>query len=371
MDKKVNDKYKEYNQNLVDVLKNKRIAIREKNYENAVLLREKEQLLKSKLDKMSNRCDKKNNIVTLEQVKDVIYNKTKVPIYDFSDDTLNLNSLEKMLKGTIVGQDKAIKVIIDATKRIRAGFKTSNRPLSFLFLGPTGVGKTLLVKEYAKFLFGENKLIRFDMSEYKEAHSISKLIGSPSGYVGYDDNCNRFEEVRNNPCSVILLDEIEKASHSVLNLFLQILDEGKIIDNSGREIRFDNTIIIMTSNIGYGKNSIGFTEDNSSSTSKLKEFFNIEFINRIDNVVMFEKLKEEDIKKIVNKKIKEIRDKVKDKGLNLSIASRVIQDLVMECNFDEFGARQIDKLIDRKIESLIIDEMIKGNPRIVIKSLAG
>ena len=370
MDNKVNDKYKEYNQNLVDVLKNKRIAIRDKNYENAVLLREKEQLLKNKLDKMRNRCDKKNNVVTLEQVKDVIYNKTGVPIYDFSNKLLKLDYLEKKLKGAIVGQDKAIKMMVDATKKVRTGFKTSNRPLSFLLLGPTGVGKTMLVKEYAKCLFGENKLIRFDMSEYKESHSISKLIGAPSGYVGYDDNCNGFEKVRNNPCSVILLDEIEKASHAVLNLFLQILDEGKIIDNSGREIRFDNTIIIMTSNIGYGKNNIGFTEDNSSSTSKLKEFFNIEFINRIDNVVMFDRLKDEDIKKIVNKKIKDIRCKVKDKGLNLKIDSKVIEDLVMECNFDEFGARQIDKLIDRKIESIIIDEMIKGNENIVIKSLA-
>lgn len=370
MNKKDNDKFKEVKREVDDIFKKRKIAIREKNYENAFLLREEEQLLRNKMNKICNKKDKKNNMVTLEQVKDVIYDKTGVPIYDFNDKFMDLTGLEKNLKSSVIGQDKAIKMMVDATKRIRTGFKTGNRPLSFLFLGPTGVGKTMLVKEYAKFMFGENKLIRFDMSEYKEAHSISKLIGSPSGYVGYDDNNNGFEKVRNNPCSVILLDEIEKASHSVLNLFLQILDEGKIVDNSGREIRFDNSIIIMTSNVGYGKNNIGFTDDNSSSTSKLKEFFNIEFINRIDNVVMFERLKIEDIRKIVNKKIKEIRSKVKDKGLNLKIASKVIEDLVVECNFDEFGARQIDKLIDRKLESLIIDEMIKGSENIVIKSLA-
>ena len=368
MNTKLENKYKEYNKNLVDILNNKKTAIREKNYEDAFSLKREEQIVKNKLSKMDNGNSKKRNVVTLEMVRDVVSNKTGILIYDF-DNCYNVSGLEKNLRKTVIGQDKAIKMMVEQSKRIKAGFKTSNRPLSFLFLGPTGVGKTLLVKEYAKNLFGENKLIRFDMSEYKDSHSISKLIGSPSGYVGYNDNCNGFEKIRNNPCSIILLDEIEKASYDVINLFLQILDEGKIVDNSGREIRFDNTIIIMTSNIGYGKNSIGFTEDTSSSTSKLKEFFNIEFINRIDNVVMFDKLKEDDIRIIVNKKIKDIKNKVKEKGMNISISKKVVDDLVMDCNYDEFGARQIDKLIDNRLESLIINEMIMGNDKIVIKSL--
>jgi len=207
------------------------------------------------------------------------------------------------------------------------------------------------------------------MSEYAESHSISKIVGSSPGYVGYDDNKNILEEVKNKPYSVILLDEIEKAHPKVLNLFLQILDEGFIKDSKSSKIRFDNTIIIMTSNIGYNNINVGFNKEDNKTLTNLKEYLNIEFINRIDSIITFNELSKDNIIKIVEKYIKNLKNKYKKKDISVSINKQVILDIVKLSNYEEFGARQIDKIIKDKIESHIIDKILLGENKVTIKSI--
>lgn len=368
LNNKNNNKIKEYNNELNKIILNKKNAIKENDYHNAFLFKEKEQDIKKKIKRLNNINLYKNNEISLDMIKEVIYSKTSIPIYDFNNKNNDLFLLKNKLSKVVIGQDNAIQSLINITKRITYGFKDNKRPNSLLFLGNTGTGKTLLAKEYAKEMFGNNKFIRIDMSEYKEAHSISKLIGAPSGYIGYEDNSNRFEEIRNNPHCVLLLDEIEKANKAVINLFLQILDEGFIKDNLGRTIRFDNVVIIMTSNVG-SSNNIGFNEESSSLLSKLKEHFNLEFINRIDNVILFNKLTEDDVKKIIKNKICDLKNKMKNRNIKLSISNKIMEDILKELDYINLGARQIDKIFEKKIYNLVIDELSGGKDKIIISSL--
>lgn len=342
------------------------------DFKNALILREKEKELLDKKNNLLFKNFKNTKIkkVTLSDVEEVIFEKTRIPIFNM--ETSNLKNLELSLEKLyekVLGHEDNIKKLCSFTKRLKMGFSSLDRPASFLFVGPTGVGKTYLAKEYAKLVGGENAFIRLDMSEFREGHTISKIIGSPSGYVGYDDGKNILEDVRNNPFSVILLDEIEKASPEVLNLFLQILDEGYIKDSTGKKICFQHATIIMTSNIGFGKEEIGFCKDSSSVNSKLKEFLSIEFLNRIDEIMIFEQLTDEDIRKILDKKIKEVKDKFLEKGITLKIGKKVIEEIIELSNYREYGARKLDKILESKVDSIVIDEILDGKNNVVINTI--
>jgi ATP-dependent Clp protease ATP-binding subunit ClpA len=243
-----------------------------------------------------------------------------------------------------------------------------NKPISFLFVGPTGVGKTLLAKEYGKYFYGDN-VIRVDMSEYREGHSVSKMIGSPPGYVGYNDNKNVFEQVRDNPYSLIILDEVEKASREVINLFLQILDEGVATNSKGEKINFSNTTIIMTSNLGCNKNSIGF--NNNVSFEDVNKFFGIEFVNRIGKIVRFDNLSFENCKKIVNSKLSILRKLYREKGIICSFTNNLVNEIVTLCEYDKYGARKIEDIINYNVEELIVNKMLMGVSKIRINEVNG
>lgn len=280
------------NKEINRIKKEKNSFILENKFDEAYELRKKEASLMSKLNEISLNYSDGNRVVTIEDVASVINIKTKIPVYEIlKEDMMVIKKIKEDLANTIVGQDEVIDELIDITKRIKYGY-SDNKCYSLLFMGPSGIGKTLISKIYAKNLVGEDNFIRLDMSEYSDVTSINKIIGSSPGYVGYDDNKNILEEVRNKPNSVILLDEIDKAHPKVINLFYQILDEGKLKDSKGNIVRFDNSIIIMTSNIGFEKNVVGFNDDKRGAVSKLKEYFNLAFINRIDNIIVFNKLKE-------------------------------------------------------------------------------
>ena len=270
----------------------------------------------------------------------------------------------------IVGQDNIIDSIYKLSKRIKLGFKREKKPMSFLFVGPTGVGKTLMAKKFSELFIGNNSLITIDMSEYKEEHSISKIIGSPPGYVGYSNKSTVIEEIKNKPYSVILLDEIEKAHPSVINLFLQVLDEGRIKDSEGREARLDHNIFIMTSNIGFTKQTIGFNQnDTAIINERLKEYLSPEIINRIDETLIFNKLSLENVKEIINRKIKLLKAFFKEKGIELKVSKQVIDEISKESRFEEYGARRIDKIIKCEIDDLVIDSLLDGKRNLNIQTI--
>ena len=305
--------------------------------------------------------------VTKEDVAQVIYQKTKIPVYEIlNDNNKIIEQIEYNLREKIIGQETIINNLINISKRIKLGFN-ENKCYSMLFCGPSGVGKTLTAKTFGENLVGTN-IIRLDMTEYIEAHSISKIIGPPPGYVGYQDNTNILEEIKTKPHSVLILDEIEKAHPNVINLFLQILDNGKIKDSKGNIVRFDNIIIIMTSNIGSSDINIGFNKNENKIITKLKEHFSIPFINRIDNILTFQTLKKEQIEQLIEQKIFNIKRKYL-KDITFTIDKKVIEEIIEESNYKEFGARKIDKIIKDKIENQIIDKIIDKKTKIEIKEL--
>ena len=271
------------------------------------------------------------------------------------------------------GQDEAVEKVAKAIRRSRIGIRDPKRPIgSFLFLGPTGVGKTELSKALAEALFDdENKIIRLDMSEYMEAHSVSKLIGSPPGYVGFDDGGQLTEQVRRKPYSVVLFDEIEKAHPEVFNMLLQILDDGRLTDSHGKIVSFKNTIIILTSNIGSDKLSktnidLGFNDGSKDDKttimlSELKKYFKPELINRIDNIVIFNKLTPQVLKDIAKKMLSDLNKTLKQSGVELKFTTATLNYLVKNGTNDEFGARPLRRLITTKIEDELADKMLKGD----------
>ncbi|MCI8567881.1 MAG: ATP-dependent Clp protease ATP-binding subunit, partial [Bacilli bacterium] len=312
-----------------------------------------------------------NNVVeiTKDDIKQVIEEKTKIPIYEINSVSINkFNKLSSILKDKICGQDNIIDELIKATKRFKLGLSSSKKPISFLFVGPTGVGKTELVKEYANLLFNTESLIRLDMSEFREAHTISKLIGSPPGYVGYEDNNHLLEKVRDNPHSVILLDEIEKASPMVLNLFLQILDDGKIKDSKGNVIHFDNTIIIMTSNAVKDLADIGFVAS-SNLISNLENSFSTEFLNRINHILLFNRLDEENIRLIIKNKLLRMKKEYKDKGIKIVVDKNIIDEVISISDYNKFGARKITKILEDKINNIVADNILDNVYKIKIDSV--
>ncbi len=318
--------------------------------------------------------------VDKKDIAEVLEMWTNIPVSKILDDEANkLLNLENILKKRVIGQTDAIESISKAIRRSRAGLRNPKKPIgSFLFLGPTGVGKTELSKALADVEFGdEKKIIRFDMSEYMEKHSVSKLIGSPPGYVGYDECGKLTEQVRKNPYSIVLFDEIEKAHNDIFNILLQILDDGRLTDSKGKVIDFKNTIIIMTSNIGASKINkqkvLGFgtkLEDDISSDehekmkeimlSELKESFKPEFLNRIDDIIVFHKLRKSHIIRIVELLANDLVNRVKDIGIELEISESVIDTICLEGYSLEYGARPLKRAIERKLEDKLSEAIIKG-----------
>ena len=338
----------------IKTLKNN--AVLNSKFEEALYLREEEMKLESCINKLDVKIMKtpKEKKVTKDIVAEVIKSKGRVPVYEILKPTFVVKELVDTLKKSVIGQDAAIKVLTDATRGIIYGYKYDNKPLSFLFVGPTGVGKTLLAKEYHKFLFGNNNIIRLDMSEYREEYSVSKIIGSPPGYVGYENKNNLLEEVKNRPYSVILLDEVEKAHPAVLNLFLQIMDEGMIKDSSGNTFRFDNTIIIMTSNACASSQNIGFLNNSSQNKDSLNKYFSLELLNRIQNIIYFNKLNGNDIKLITEMLFNKFSENVAFDSKKIS--PELILDVINKSEYEKFGARKLEKIIFSEIENLLFDD---------------
>ena len=361
---------KEYNdltKKLNNTIKLKNDSVSNNDFKKASLYKIDEFELIDKINNLELILTKnKKKQVTLNDIAEVINLKTKIPVYEILNEKRNvIDKIKNELENDIKGQDNAIKEVINIAKKIKLGFKDDDKCYSILFAGPSGVGKTKLAKLFGKCLVDKN-IIKLDMSEYGEAHSVSKIIGSPPGYVGYSDNKNILENIRNNPFSVLILDEIEKAHPSIISLFFQILDDGVIKDSKGNIVSFKNVVIIMTSNIGYNDINVGFNK-NIDNTSKLKEEFSIPFINRIDNIINFNYLNEDIIKEIIEEKIKII--KTKYKNINIKINSTIIDEIIKLSNYREFGARKIDKIISDKIENIIIDEIINNKKRITINNL--
>ena len=337
---------------LTKIQKEKNNAIINQNYDKAYSLKEDEEELQSKINKLKLDYMRKEKVkkVKLKDIVEVVSSKTKIPINEISKDYItSINEIEKTLKENIIGQDEAINKLIDISKKIKLGIKDKNRSYSVLFCGSTGTGKTYLSKLFAENLVGKNNVIKLDMSEYSESISINKIIGSPAGYVGYDDNKNILEEIRNKPYSVLILDEIEKAHKSVLNFFLNILDEGNCKDSSGKTVRFDNVLIIMTSNAYVSKSLMGFNKNTTNNS--LEDFFSKEFINRIDEIVPFNKFTEEDINKIIIKEANKCYKKYNSENI---ISLDMINRIIKESNYEEYGVRKLCKAVRKEIENQIV-----------------
>lgn len=377
---KVPESIEELKRKASDIRQQKIDVVKKQNYEQAAQLRDKEKKLLDKLDnekkKFEEEMEQKKQKISLTDVYDVVSIMTKIPVNKMSlDDTKALMNLDKHIMGKVIGQDAAVVKIAKSIKRNRLGIKDPNRPIgSFVFLGSTGVGKTHLAKQLAKEMFGsEDSLIRVDMSEYQEKHTISKLVGAPPGYVGYEEGGLLTEKVKNKPYSVILFDEVEKAHKDVFTILLQILDDGHVTDSLGRKINFKNTLIILTSNLGVKKlqdfgTGIGFSSspygDEEAKKQllmkEMKKFFSPEFINRIDDTIVFNSLSEEDIKKIAELELKKLIGRLVDLKYKVTYDESLVNYLA-KVGYDElYGARPLKRAIQDKVEDLISEEVLSG-----------
>ena len=370
---------------LKDLLDQKEMAIREADLEKAKEIQKRQKALEEERDKLQkreeNRSRRKNLCVTETSVADIVSDWTKIQVQRLTEsESRRLSRLEKVLHKRVIGQEEAVKAVAQAVKRGRVGLKDPARPIgSFLFLGPTGVGKTELSKALAEAVFGnEQAMIRVDMSEYMEKHSVSKLIGSPPGYVGYDEGGQLSEKVRRNPYSVILFDEIEKAHPDVFNILLQVLDDGHITDAHGRKVDFKQTIIIMTSNAGaqaiIEPKKLGFLSgDNekqdyermkSNVMEEVRRLFKPEFLNRIDEIMVFHTLNKENIRKIVGLLLKKLEARCREQlGISLKISDSA-RDYLAEAGFDsKYGARPLRRAIQTKLEDKLAEEILEGHIR--------
>ena len=358
-------------------------VVKTQKYEEAAKLRDEERKLVTKLEnekqKWAESLKENKTPITIDDVYDIISEMTGVPITKLdAKETEKLLKMESLLSAKVIGQDDAIATISKSIRRNRVGIKEANKPIgSFIFIGSTGVGKTFLAKSIAELLFGDpEKIIRVDMSEFMEKHNVSKLIGSPPGYVGYDEGGQLTEKVKNNPFSVILFDEIEKAHKDVFNILLQILDEGHLTDSFGRKVNFTNTIIIMTSNVGAKRVSdfgggVGFTTGSSEQQKSdvkrsiiqkaLKQQFNPEFLNRIDDIILFNSLNEETLKKIIQIEVGKLNNRLTDKGYKITFDKSVIERIYELNTQEEYGARPLKRIIQNLCEDFLSEEILRGN----------
>ena len=380
------DNIKELEEKIEAINREKEEAIRVQDFEKAATLRDKVNAEKEKLEKEKKKWQSKNskNVMSLteEDIAEVIASWTGIPVNKITqDENEKLKHLEETLHKRVIGQNEAVEAVSKAIRRGRVGLKDPNRPIgSFLFLGPTGVGKTELSKALAEALFGnESAMIRVDMSEYMEPHSVAKLIGSPPGYVGYDEGGQLTEKIRRKPYSVILFDEIEKAHPDVMNMLLQILDDGRLTDAQGRTVNFKNTVIIMTSNVGAraitDKNVLGFSNNAGDGKqeqekeyetikkdvmAELKKQFRPEFINRIDDIIVFHKLTNDDIGKIIEIMLKQVKERLSEQEYDVEI-DKSVKDLVAKKGIDaNYGARPLKRAIQSSVEDKIAEAILDG-----------
>lgn len=384
-EKRINGKVPEIIENLKsqieDLKKQKVNVVKDQRYEQAAQLRDQEKRLQENLDREKTIWEEnqqRNRIpVSVDDVYKIITSITGVPITKIgSEDAESLLSMEDKLKSRVIGQDEAISIISKSIRRNRVGLRESGRPIgSFIFMGTTGIGKTYLAKTIAEILFGSpDKMIRIDMSEYMDKHNVSKLIGSPPGYVGYEEGGQLTEKVKNNPFSVILLDEIEKAHKDVYNMLLQILDEGHLTDSFGRTVDFTNTIIIMTSNVGARQVSdfgegVGF----STSTSKeekeevkksmikksLRRQFSPEFLNRLDDIILFNPLNNEALKQIIKIEVKKLQKRLEGRGYMVTFTDSVIDRIFTLNSEEEYGARPVKRIIQSLCEDFLSEQILR------------
>ena len=364
-------------------IKNQKVeVVKNQKYEEAAELRDKERKITSKLEDEKKKFEEslvtKKKEVSVELVYDVVSNMTKIPVSKLNaDDAKALVDLEDNLNKRVIGQEEAVKRIAKSVRRNRLGIKDPNRPIgSFIFLGSTGVGKTYLAKQLAKEVFGnEDNMIRVDMSEYQEKHTVSRLIGAPPGYVGYDEGGQLTEQVKNKPYSVILFDEIEKANKDIFSSLLQVLDEGHMTDGLGRKINFKNCIIIMTSNLGVKKlqdfgAGVGFSTSNNAFVNEelrkqtlqkeLKKFFSPEFLNRIDDTIIFNGLGQNNVIKIVEIELERLKNRLDSMKYEITF-DKSINEMISKVGFDEmYGARPLKRAIQEKVEDFISEEVLKG-----------
>lgn len=377
---KVPSSIEELKKKAAEIREIKLAVVKKQDYEQAAQIRDKEKKLLDKLEKEKKKFeeDMQNNkqVIKLDDVYDVVSNITKIPVNRMSiDDTKALINLDKQIIGKVIGQDQAVLKVTKSIKRNRLGIKDPNRPIgSFIFLGSTGVGKTHLAKQLAKEMFGsEDSLIRVDMSEYQEKHSISKLVGAPPGYVGYEEGGLLTEKVKNKPYSVILFDEVEKAHKDIFTVLLQILDDGHVTDSLGRKINFKNTLIILTTNLGVKKlqdfgNGIGFSSNTYSNEEarkqtlmkEMKNFFSPEFLNRIDDTIVFNSLNQEDIKSIAKIELDKLMFRLSEIKFKINYDETLVEFL-SKIGYDEvYGARPLKRAIQDKVEDLISEEVLQN-----------
>ena len=373
---------KELDKELRELIKEKEDAIRNQEFEKASALRDDEADLKDRIREVTQKYKEEHEAnkptVTAENVAEVIATMTGVPVTKLTEgENERLLKLEDTLHARVIGQHDAVVAISKAIRRARVGLKAPNRPIgSFIFCGPTGVGKTELAKALAEAMFGsEDNMIRVDMSEFMEKHSTAKLIGSPPGYVGYDDGGNLTEQIRKKPYSIVLFDEIEKAHPDVFNIMLQILDDGRLTDAKGRHINFKNTVIIMTSNVGASMiqnvSKVGFStsEDQSKDryeklketvNEEMKKAFRPEFLNRIDETIVFAHLSQDEIRQIVDLMLKDLFKRLEEKELAVEVTDEVKDHLAKEGYSEAYGARPLRRLIQRRIEDNLAEEILSG-----------
>ena len=376
------DNLKDLEEKLEELSQEKEEAINTQNYEKAAKIRDMEKNIRDKIKKEETKWEKEkqtsNMVIGYDEIAKVISSWTGIPVSKMTtEESQKLLNLEEILHKKVIGQNEAVKSVSNAVRRARVGLKDPGKPVgTFIFVGPTGVGKTYLAKALAETLFGdEDSMIRIDMSEYMEKHSVSRLVGSPPGYVGYDEGGQLTEAVRRKPYSVVLLDEVEKAHPDVFNILLQILDDGRLTDSKGRTVNFKNTVIIMTSNVGAAsikkQNVLGFAISGEEKAEyekmkdtileELKRTFRPEFLNRIDDVIVFHSLKEEDVKKIVGIMIKDLEKRMEKLNVNIKVTENTI-DYISNKGFDsEYGARPLERTITKMIEDQLAEEILKGN----------
>ena len=376
---------KEIEKEIEDITEEKEEAVIIQNFEKAADLRDKEKRAIERLENMKQEWNSKNSskvlVVTPENIASVVSSWTKIPVEKLSEnESERLLKLEEILHKRVIGQDEAVESISKAVRRARVGIKDPNKPIgSFIFLGPTGVGKTELSKALAEVMFGnENNIIRIDMSEYMESHAVSRLIGSPPGYVGYEEGGQLTEAVRRNPYSIVLLDEIEKAHPDIFNILLQIMDDGRLTDSKGKVVDFKNTIIIMTSNVGAHsikkQKVIGFNNSINENSEyekmkenileELKQKFKPEFLNRIDDTIVFHKLSDDDLDKIMDLMLASIKNRLGERNIYLDFEADSKKFLLNKGIDTNYGARPLRRLIIKEVEDRLSEEILQGNIKI-------
>lgn len=370
---------KELEEKLEEVRKEKDAAVQSQEFEKAASLRDSEQGLRENLEKTKNQWKEKqgqeDSEVTVEDIASVVSIWTGVPVSKLTKgETERLLNMEKVLHDHIIGQGEAVTAVSKAIRRARAGLKDPKRPIgSFIFLGPTGVGKTELARTLAEVMFGDvEAMIRIDMSEYMEKHSTSRLVGSPPGYVGYEEGGQLTEKVRRKPYSVVLLDEVEKAHPEVFNILLQVLEDGRLTDSKGRVVDFRNTVLIMTSNVGaselrrnryvgfnLGEEGQEYSEMKEKVTDEMKKVFRPEFLNRIDETIVFHALEKKHMKSIVLLMIEQLQVRLNDMGIDFSITDKAVEKIAKEGFDPEYGARPLRRKLQKSVEDLLSEELLK------------